>query len=178
MLNNYGKPRNPGANESAKAVRNAENLLNSKDKDIFYAKGLRFSCTRCSDCCRFESGFVFLSKKDVSMLGEALNIGFSELVKSYCRWIPSLGGGSRLSLREKSSFDCIFWKNGCTVYEKRPLQCRAFPFWSTIVQSKSSWELASSDCPGIGNGALHSRETVEKWLAQRQEEPIIIKGEP
>ena len=31
----------------------------------FYAEGLRFSCERCSACCRGEPGYVFLTKEDL-----------------------------------------------------------------------------------------------------------------
>ena len=145
---------------------------------IFYEEGLRFACVQCSACCRFESGFVFLSRKDSSMLGEALKLGFSEFEKVYCRWIPSSDGTFKLSLKEKSNYDCIFWKDGCQVYEKRPLQCRAFPFWPSIMDFQANWELTGANCPGMGKGPLHSRETIEKWLALQLKEPIITKGEP
>jgi len=144
-------------------------------KSPFYAQGLCFSCTRCSACCRYESGYVFLSGKDASLLGTALNMEYKEFIETFCRWIPSEDRKERLSLKEKSNYDCIFWglKGGCSVYETRPLQCRAFPFWSSTLNSRKSWEMTAEDCPGIGRGLLHSQNSIEKWLALRQNEPII-----
>jgi Fe-S-cluster containining protein len=143
----------------------------------FYAQGLRFSCARCSACCRHEEGFVFLSGKDASLLGEALNMEFQEFTKAFCRWVPAADGIDKLSLKEKSNFDCIFWKqNGCSVYEARPLQCRAFPFWHSVLSSKANWNLTAKSCPGIGQGTLHSRDYIKKWLAIRQKEPIISRS--
>ena len=178
MVNRFGKPcvSGVGGNEQEACLANKSQV--SLGRGIFYAKGLRFTCAQCSDCCRFESGFVFLSKKDTSMLGEALKLGTKELEKTYCRWIPSQNGTFRLSLKEKSNYDCIFWKNGCVVYEYRPLQCRAFPFWPSIVNSEANWEQTGCSCPGVGKGTLHSREIIEKWLALQRKEPIITKGEP
>jgi Fe-S-cluster containining protein len=128
------------------------------EKSPVYARGLRFSCTRCSVCCRFESGFVFLSKKDAALLGAALNMGYSEFMDAYCRWIPSENGDFQLSLKEKSNYDCIFWAKepveGCAVYDKRPLQCRSFPFWPSIVNNKKKWEMSARSCPGMGKGTL------------------------
>ncbi|MDR3247725.1 MAG: YkgJ family cysteine cluster protein, partial [Treponema sp.] len=43
-------------------------------KQPFYANGLRFSCTRCSSCCRYESGYVFLSPEDVDVLAKAQDL--------------------------------------------------------------------------------------------------------
>jgi len=150
------------------------------EKSPFYAQGLHFSCTRCSACCRFESGFVFLSEKDTSLLCTALNMEINSFTKTYCRWAPAENGKHQLSLKEKSSYDCIFWANepveGCTVYDHRPLQCRAFPFWPSIVNNKNSWEKAALDCPGMGKGMLHSGDSVREWLIAREKEPIISRS--
>ena len=151
-------------------------------KSPFYAKGLNFSCIRCSACCRYESGYVFLSQKDASRLEGALNINHQDFIKSYCRWIPS-GGSKKLSLKETPQYDCIFWSadaaegGGCSVYQDRPLQCRAFPFWQSIMTSPGAWKTASKDCPGINQGALVSPEAIMEWLMLREKEPVISKGD-
>ncbi|MDR2433205.1 MAG: YkgJ family cysteine cluster protein [Treponema sp.] len=142
----------------------------------FFASGLRFSCKRCSACCRHESGFVFLSKRDLSLLAVERQMGYTEFVKVYCRWVPGERGGECLSLKEKSNYDCIFWDQGCTVYEVRPVQCRTFPFWRNVLSSPTAWELAASGCPGIGGGILHSRDRIEACLAERAAEPPVYRG--
>ena len=166
----------------------------------FYAQGLRFSCTRCSSCCRFEKGYVFLSQKDASKLAASLNMDYNNFIERYCRWIPSMNGGQNrkleLSLKEKSNYDCIFWtpelstspqgglygtvsgvpNEGCQVYESRPLQCRSFPFWQSVLSNKGSWEMTSKDCPGMGRGVHFSQDSIKKWLAMRHNEPIISRN--
>jgi len=144
-------------------------------KPPFYAQGLNFTCVRCSACCRHESGYVFLSKKDLSALLACLKMERKEFIAKYCHWIPLASGGEKeqLSLKEKRNFDCIFWEKGCTVYDSRPLQCRAFPFWDWILESEKNWKQMASDCPGIGKGSVHSPDSIEKWLSIRQKEPII-----
>lgn len=150
-----------------------------KEEGRFYAGGLRFSCKRCSACCRFEAGFVFLSEKDASLLASALKMSLLEFIAAYCRWVYGESGKLQLSLKEKSNFDCVFWnpeEGGiCGVYDARPLQCRTFPFWPSVVDGKDSWEMTARDCPGMGEGILHSRGSIEKYLAMRQAEPIISK---
>ena len=184
MFNNLGKTEKPatafGTATDSGSLPGAGPTVNKgipSSKKPFYANGLRFSCIRCSGCCRHESGFVFLSEKDVSLLGTALNLQAGEFIRTYCRWVPSGNNTWQLSLREKSNLDCVFWKDGCSVYEKRPLQCRAFPFWHSVINSGTSWEATARDCPGIGKGVLHSPESIEYWLALRGKEPIITKGE-
>jgi Fe-S-cluster containining protein len=146
----------------------------------FYAKGLNFSCTRCSGCCRHESGYVFLSENDVSRLARECQLAIDQFIKTYCRWIPSLNKIERLSLKEKPNLDCIFWDSGCKVYDSRPLQCSAFPFWPNILNFKESWETTGMSCPGLGQGKAYSMEEIQALLDKQESEPAISrnKGSP
>ena len=153
-------------------------MLETSGKSLFYAKGLKFSCIRCSACCRHDAGYVFLSLNDTSRLEAALNISHEEFTYTYCRWIPSLSGILKLSLKEKYNFDCIFWaedEGGCSVYEARPLQCRAFPFWDSALNSPRAWKALAKDCPGMNQGSVYSEEEINKWLSLREKEPIIFR---
>jgi Fe-S-cluster containining protein len=141
---------------------------------LFYDEGLHFSCKQCSSCCRYESGFVFLSEKDVNLLADALQMTYNNFIEVYCRWIPFGDRMERLSLKELSNYDCIFWKNGgCTVYQSRPLQCRTFPFWQSVLRSEDAWDATKEECPGMGQGSLHSKEEIEARLLERESEPVI-----
>jgi Fe-S-cluster containining protein len=148
------------------------------ETEPFYSGGLRFSCVRCSVCCRHEPGFVFLSKKDVENLAAGLNMGYTKFVDTYCRWIPSGGGREQLSLREKPGYDCVFWEGGCTVYLTRPLQCRTFPFWAANLASPSAWKDAAASCPGMDKGVLHGEDHIERCLADRRGEPPVSRSAP
>ena len=136
----------------------------------FYSSGLEFTCTRCGACCRYDPGFVFLSKNDIRLLCGALSIDEGEFVRSYCR-VVTVDGKERLSLKEEPNYDCILWRDGgCMVYEARPFQCRSFPFWSNILKRREAWEAHKEGCPGIGSGTLHSPEEIEHWLSLKDEE--------
>jgi Fe-S-cluster containining protein len=139
----------------------------------FFAAGLPFSCKRCSSCCRLESGYVYLSEQDLSRLAAAFKMEYTAFIQTWCRWIPLGGDSERLSLKEKSNFDCIFWNEQCTVYPARPLQCRTFPFWDAVVCSPEAWETAGSGCPGINTGERHEREKIEHFLRLMEEELVI-----
>ena len=143
------------------------------NRETFYSGGLSFSCTRCSRCCRYESGYVFLSYQDLKKLCIQLKLSPGEFVKNYCREVD-LGICKRLSLTEKENYDCIFWEEtGCSVYPSRPLQCISYPFWEPHLESPGSWNALSKDCPGVGRGRLYTAEEIEKWLIQRRQERFI-----
>jgi Fe-S-cluster containining protein len=154
----------------------------------FYAGGLRFSCSRCSACCRGEPGYVFLAKDDVLALLRRRGLAFKGFFRDYCTLVD-VGTGMALSLREVSrrevsrrevsrggeflaedvSKDCVFWgEEGCGVYEDRPAQCRTYPFWSSIVDSEAAWREEAHSCPGIGSGELRSRVYIEERLLERR----------
>jgi len=139
----------------------------------FYTSGLKFSCKRCSACCRHDSGYVYLSENDLKNLISALKMDKNSVLSVYCRWVIDWRGQESLSLKEKSNNDCILWENGCTVYDSRPVQCNTFPFWESIMQSAQSWEIAASGCPGINSGKLHTEDDINRHLKLRNSEPVI-----
>jgi Fe-S-cluster containining protein len=147
----------------------------SLQQALFYTEGLRFSCNRCSTCCRYESGYVFLTERDTARLLESLHMAYTSFVETYCRWVPDKWGTKQLTLREKSNYDCIFWKNGCSVYDARPLQCRTFPFWHSVMVSAKAWDEAAKSCPGMGKGTLYSVEEILTYLQQQDAEARVTE---
>jgi Fe-S-cluster containining protein len=111
---------------------------------------------------------VFLTASDIDALSRELQMTNDDFTAAYCRQVEAPDGLSRLSLREKSNCDCVFWKDdGCVVYKARPFQCRAFPFWPSLLASRAAWEAAALSCPGMGQGTLHTKEEIERldWEA-------------
>lgn len=139
----------------------------------FYACGLKFSCKRCSACCRYESGHVFLSEKDVKLLAGRLKMDYNGFTKTFCRWIPMDKGRELLSLKEKSNFDCVFWDSGCKVYSDRPVQCRTFPFWQSVAGNRWAWETAASGCPGMNSGEMHDEKAITAYFELQNKEPHV-----
>jgi Fe-S-cluster containining protein len=119
---------------------------------------------------------VFLSEKDLSKLASGLKMESDSFLSAYCRWVERDRGVESLSLKEKSNYDCIFWNSGCTVYHSRPLQCRTFPFWKSILCSAEAWEAAAESCPGINSGPLRGYEEIKECLQSREEELAINRG--
>jgi Fe-S-cluster containining protein len=129
---------------------------------------------------------VFLSAGDLAGLAAAKGVPPEEFTLMYCRWVLWADGKGmpeeRLSLRERTSGtgprrseDCVFWRDGCTVYGARPVQCRTYPFWSGLLASAETWREAGEECPGIGGGAWHSRAEIDGVLEQERAQRIIAR---
>jgi Fe-S-cluster containining protein len=168
---NPSLPRGPSACRREGPSCLGEHLM--PETDLLYRDGLRFACTRCSRCCRHTPGYVFLSARDLDRVSRALGVDTAEARRRYCRTVR-IGQFTRVSLQEKPNLDCILWEDeGCSVYASRPLQCRSFPFWSSNLASRESWEEQAAACPGIGRGRLHGRARIQRWLARRIADPLL-----
>ena len=122
--------------------------------------GLRFSCTLCGNCCSGPEGYVLLTSTEIDALAARLRLSRQDFLDQYTHMT-----GEGRSLKEKTSAfgrDCIFLdrekvpgKAVCGVYEDRPTQCRTWPFWPSVIKSKSTWERAKRVCPGMDKGQKH-----------------------
>ena len=106
----------------------------------WYKDGLKFSCQDgCVRCCQGQ-GYVILKDFDLWRLGEVLNMPVPELEEEFCMTVTledaETGVEETATVLNKTKDDkCVFLgRHGCKIYEGRPLQCRAFPFWKRIVE--------------------------------------------
>jgi len=127
----------------------------------WYKDGLRFTCTRCGNCCTGEPGFVWVSDEELGTLAAFLGEPLEQVTKLYTR--ESHRGPT---LREKVNGDCVFYdrKKGCTVYPVRPRQCRTWPFWESNVATPEAWHETCQVCPGSGHGELISAEEITRRI--------------
>ncbi len=133
---------------------------------MFYDNGLKFSCNRCSDCCRLSPGVVYLTYDDLHRLCAKFQLEEDQFISMYCRWLWYVDNTEVLCLKEMKNYDCVLWKKecGCTAYEARPLQCSTYPFWSWMIEDKETWDSCAKDCPGINakDGKIWTKEQIEE----------------
>lgn len=124
----------------------------------WWRDGLRFSCVGCGSCCTGEPGVVTFTDAERDAMAEHLGMSAEDFDREYVwrRYGPR-------SLREKGGYDCVMFDRDarrCTIYSVRPAQCRTFPFWPEVVESKQTWEEYSLSCPGMGKGELRDAAEI------------------
>ena len=134
------------------------------DEKQWYADGLQFSCHQCNNCCRgAQPGWVYVSPRQVKRLADFVKMG----VRSFRARFMAKDDNSEDVLQIHNNGDCIFWKDGCTVYPARPRQCRTFPFWSENLTSPSAWAELKRFCHGIDAGRLYPVSEIRSVLKGR-----------
>jgi len=115
-------------------------------QEPWFSQGLRFKCTGCGKCCTGSPGYVFLSPSDLQRLADHFSLSLEEFAANYTYKVDD-----KLSLIDSpGSSNCVFLKeNKCSVYEARPIQCRTFPWWIHLLETRSDWEDAGKRCEGI-----------------------------
>ena len=62
---------------------------------------------------------------------------------------------NRIRLRVPVQSTCHFlYEGGCSIHPAKPTQCRIFPFWPELVESRREWAKTARYCPGMGKGPL------------------------
>ena len=133
--------------------------LSGKRKSFWYDGGLQFECAMCGDCCGGAPGYVWMSEEEIDNIAKHLEISRSSFLSDFC--FKSWG---KYSIAEKPNFDCVFWEKekGCQIYEVRPEQCRAWPFWKDNIKTPRTWRETSEKCPGCNQGRKYSTEEINK----------------
>ena len=128
--------------------------------EVWFKKGLRFTCTQCGDCCTGAPGFVWVNDAEIEAMAVRCGESVDRFRQMYVRTV-----GKRESLKELEDGSCVFFRPGlgCTVYEQRPRQCRTWPFWDSNLETKQDWDRTCEICPGSGVGEIH---TVDEILAK------------
>jgi Fe-S-cluster containining protein len=130
------------------------------------AEGLRFECQPgCTECCR-QKGFVYLTEDDLKRMAAFIGLSATAFERKYV-----YRTARRMRLRvPRDGGTCPFLEEGgCSVHPVKPVQCRIFPFWPELVESRREWKKTARYCPGIGKGDLIQIEVAESQASEMRE---------
>ncbi len=129
------------------------------------ADALRFACQPgCIKCCE-QKGFVYLTETDLVRAAEFLGMAPALFERRYVYRTRN-----KLRLRVPRDSQCNFLRSdGCSIHPAKPTQCRIFPFWPELVESKREWKKTARYCPGIGQGPLIQIEAAREQAREMRE---------
>lgn len=135
--------------------------------------GYRFACQAgCINCCQ-QSGYVYLTEADLKCAAAFLHMRAAEFERIYVYRTRHL-----LRLRKPRGSQCHFLRDhGCSIHPAKPTQCRAFPFWPELMESRKAWNAAGRYCPGIGTGPLIQIEAAHRVASEMRESYPGMYGE-
>lgn len=124
--------------------------------------GVRFQCRECGACCGGQPGTVWVTPDERARIAAELVVSPAEFRQKYL-----FRTEGKCSLNECENYDCIFLERNskrCRIYKVRPLQCRLFPFWPSMLKDKNIWNNYADSCPGMNNGKLYSPDLLRRFL--------------
>ena len=136
------------------------------------AEGLQFECQPgCTECCR-QKGFVYLTAEDLPRMAEYTGMTAAAFEKKYV-----YRTSRQIRLRVPREGMCPFLEeNGCSIHPAKLTQCRIFPYWPELIESRREWKKTAGYCPGIGKGPLIQIESAKAQAAEmRQGYPAMYE---
>lgn len=115
----------------------------------WWMSGVKFSCqSGCGKCCDEPGGIVYLSKRDAQRISISLNLSVTDWLERDCQ--QTLDGRYILKSRASDGI-CIYLNDdkSCSIYQNRPQQCAAYPWWAENLATERSWQQAKLECPGL-----------------------------
>ncbi len=137
------------------------------------AQALRFECQPgCTACCT-QRGFVYLTESDLARAAEFLGMTAAAFERRYVYRTRK-----RMRLRVPREAQCHFLREGgCSIHPAKPTQCRIFPFWPELVESRREWKKTARYCPGMGKGPLVQIDAARTQAREMREAyPEMYEG--
>ncbi len=124
--------------------------------------GIRFECRGCGGCCGRVPGVVWVTPDERQRIAASLGMEAAEFRTKYVYRTEG-----KCSLIELENYDCVFLERNskrCQIYKVRPLQCRLFPFWPSLLRDINIWNSYAKSCPGMNNGKYYSPDILIRFL--------------
>lgn len=131
---------------------------------------LRFECTGCGGCCTGRGNarveyYVAITLVEQRDIRKYLGVSLAWFKR---RYLMRFEDGEE-SLRWEGD-RCVFLDGDkrCRIYPVRPVQCRTYPFWPELVESKFAWRAEARRCEGINRGEIVPLTRVRRALREQR----------
>ena len=131
---------------------------------MLYRKApLRFACTGCGACCLGGPGhFVAVTAAEAEAIRERLALRPGWFRRRYL--VRLLDGRDGIRLEPDGRCPFLGLDRRCRIYEQRPAQCRNYPWWPEIVNTKAGWTAEARRCEGMNRGPVIPVSHIERVL--------------
>ncbi|MDH5191072.1 MAG: YkgJ family cysteine cluster protein [Gammaproteobacteria bacterium] len=138
---------------------------------MFYKTGkLRFECTGCGDCCRGNPAqyYIYASSRELGKIQRFLDISEAWFRRRYLVRLDTSSFGIRMMPAGHCSF--LDGSGKCRIYSVRPVQCRTYPWWPEIVETRAGWRNEAKRCEGINQGVVVPLKKITAELKKSTED--------
>lgn len=127
-----------------------------KESYWWETEDLYFKCTGCGKCCS-NDGEVWLDLDEFVEVAESLKLEHDTFVNKFVAeiqsdWVKIVDKVDDNLSSPRIGQSCVFLADDsktCTIYKHRPVQCRTYPYWPSLLASRSSWNNESVMPPEI-----------------------------
>src|SRR4030067_1016469 len=141
-----------------------------------YPRKVQFKCSKCGICC----GDTTEKTRHILLLNEEANDLASTTNQQISDFASKIDDKSPYAYEMKKTVEdgkCVFLRqNRCTMYSKRPLICRFYPFWLKTAEKEQRVWYYTKECPGIGKGKPMGKEEFHKLLRTASKRTKMKRG--
>jgi Fe-S-cluster containining protein len=130
-----------------------------------------FECSQCGFCCHGQTT-VSLDKSDQDRMIAALGMSREELAKKFWRVT-----GTIVQMKTVDGH-CVFYEQGCTVYNGRPWRCAQWPLVPALLKDRTNYTTISESCPGINKSLSYEVfcRLLRGYLEEKKQESEAEKS--
>jgi hypothetical protein len=136
-------------------------------KPFHQRAALRFACTGCGACCTGGVDHeVAVSRAERDAIRGVLGLSPAWFRRRYLARDPDGHTGIRLARDGRCPF--LGADNRCRIYAVRPRQCRTYPWWPELLDSRRTWDAEAQRCEGINRGSVVPLARIERALERER----------
>ncbi len=134
-----------------------------------YPEKIQFKCLECGICCgdtQEKTRHILLLDEEAQNIAKSVNKSVSDIASKVKDKKPY---GYEMK-KNTTTGKCVFLKeNRCTIYPKRPLICKFYPFGLETSRENQKVFFFTTECPGIGHGKVMQKNDYRILLSQAEE---------